>query len=51
MAVIPQNGTIPNEFDWRDYNVVTPVKNQVFKNCVYIILNYNKYSIKVVHSQ
>jgi len=47
MAVIPQSASIPNEFDWRDYNVVTPVKNQVFKNCVYIILNYNKYSIKV----
>jgi len=47
MAVIPQSASIPNEFDWRDYNVVTPVKNQVFKNCVYLVLNYNKYSIKV----
>lgn len=47
MAAIPQSASIPNEFDWRDYDVVTPVKNQVFKNCVYIILNYNKYFIKV----
>lgn len=44
MAVIPQSASIPNEFDWRDHNVVTPVKNQVFKNCLY---NSNKYSIKV----
>ncbi|CAH1722018.1 cathepsin L-like isoform X1 [Aphis gossypii] len=28
MAVIPQSASIPNEFDWRDHNVVTPVKNQ-----------------------
>ncbi|NP_001156453.1 cathepsin F isoform 1 precursor [Acyrthosiphon pisum] len=28
MAVIPQSASIPNEFDWRNHNVVTPVKNQ-----------------------
>lgn len=28
MAIIP-NITLPKEFDWRNYNVVTTVKNQV----------------------
>lgn len=34
MAEIPRDFATPSEFDWRDHNVVTPVKNQV------LIYNY-----------
>lgn len=37
MAKIPDIDSIPDEFDWRNSSVVTPVKDQVFNTCLLII--------------